>query len=245
MPDNFLHAQYADLLRRLGFAYDEANLRWINPKALHIVVHNREDEYSVYGYGALPRTFNLRESAKCETVVNSLLIVNSSRDSFDQLYAWATAACEDINTRFPHTEFFVRTNFKAEPVIWFGFKDVDAVPMQVANCDNLKEDIRNSSLNKPKSDIVLEYMARNGFYESLDNMPAVEHSETSVTYYVKRARLQNCALVSLADVVKVETICFATKTKIVDADENLSDSTILALINERENHEYIALTCKH
>lgn len=244
MPDNFLHAQYADLLRRLGFAYDEANLRWINPKALHIVVHNREDEYSVYGYGALPRTFNLRESAKCETVVNSLLIVNSSRDSFDQLYAWATAACEDINTRFPHTEFFVRTNFKAEPVIWFGFNGIDTAPMQVANCNNLRDDIRNSSLSKPKSDIVLEYMARNGFYESLDNMPAVEPNETTITYYVKADRLQNCALVSLDNVKLVERIAFSTTTEVVDSS-GVSQSAIHALVNAREKHEYVALTCKH
>lgn len=245
MPDNFLHAQYADMLNRLGFVHDRFNQRWVNPNALHIMVNYRDDEYTVYGYSAIPRSYQLRESVKCEATINSLLVVNSSRDAFDNLYAWAVSACTDINTRFPHTEFTVSTNFKAEPVIWFTFKAVDMMPLQVANCTNLQEDIRFADLNKAKATVVLEYMAKNGFYENLNAMPAIEHSETSVTYYVKRERLQNCALISLDDVVNVETITFTTKTKIIESDENLSDSTILALINERENHEYIAVTCSH
>lgn len=244
MPDNFLHAQYADILRRLGFVHNEEERRWTNPTALHIVVNYREDEYSVYGYGAIPRSYNLREASKCEANVHSLLVVNSSRDAFDQIYSWASAACDDLNTRFPHTEFTVATNFKAEPVIWFTFKDVDMMPLQVANCDNLQEDMRVAPLSKPKAFVVLDYMAKNGFYQGLEHVPAVEHSETSITYYITRDRLQNCALISLEDVVNVETICFTTKTKVIEADENVSDSAIFTLIHEQEKHEYIAVTRK-
>lgn len=245
MPDNFLHAQYADLLRRLGFHNDEANKRWINPNALHIVVNYREDEYSVYGYGALPRTFQLREPTKCETVINSLLVVNSSRDAFDTLYAWATSACEDLNSRFPHTEFIVNTNFKAEPVIWFCFKELEECEyMQVANCDNLREAIRISSLNKPKSQVVLDYMAGNGFYESLDALPAIEPNENTVTYYVRPERLQNCALIALDNVKLVERIVFSTQTEVTDS-EGVSAGAISALVNAQERHVYIAVTHTH
>lgn len=244
MPDNFLHAQYADILRRHGFIIDEAASRWTNPNALHIVVSYREDEYSLHGFAALPRNFGLRENAKFETALNSLLVGNSSRDKFKEVFDWVDDACVDLNTRYSHVHFYVRMNDKAEPVVWFRFNGLEQrkeLEMQVAHSEYLLADARVAPLQKPKSYIVLDYMAKNGFYESLDVMPTL-NTENSITYFVLPERMQNCALVSLDHVQDIKTIFYATKTNVVD-DGNLTDDIARVLLPSVTHHAYVAITC--
>lgn len=238
MTDNFLHAQFADLLRRRGFFNDETARRWTNPNELHIVVSYREDEYTVNGFAARTRNFNLRECAKFETALHSLMVGSSSRDKFKAVYDWVTGACEELTAMYPHTNFFVRMNDKAEPIVWLTYNGIDDC-MQVAHSEYLMDKAKNHTGGKWI--VLLAYMQENGFYQDLEDLPKLER-EDNMTIYVKRDRLQNCQLVQLCNVSEIETIQFTTRTSVTD-DGNLSDDAVDILVPVDVKHEYIAFTC--